>query len=225
MKILLADRQQLFKDGLKLILNQLREEDLTVLQKNTFPEVIGLLNAGACFDLILIELELPGNDDLFGIHKIKQLVDLTPVVVLTSSINERKLKRALKIGVKALVSKTNTTANELLTILEEVMHGRNFIQSDFACENNNISQDVNINCNINSTTEDAKQVFGLTHRQYQILQILGTGATNREIAERLAMKETTVRKHLTTIFIKLNVNNRSQAIRAYIGIEKEKQTV
>ena len=65
MNILLADKQQLFKEGVKLILGQFRQNIHTV-EANDYPGVLDLLSHHECFDLALVELELPGNDDLFG---------------------------------------------------------------------------------------------------------------------------------------------------------------
>jgi len=216
MNILLADKQQLFKEGVKLILGQFRQNIHTV-EANDYPGVLDLLSHHECFDLALVELELPGNDDLFGIQKIRQLTPATPIIVMSASNNARKINRALSIGVKGFIAK-NETAADLVQAVEMVSEGRTYSKT---IGSNKVETEVDISAN-KSQSQDNKKAhpFGLTERQEQILSVLCSGATNKEIASRLTMTEATVRKHLTTIFKKINVVNRSQAVRLYIELHR-----
>ena len=215
MKILLADKQQLFRDGVKLILGQCFH-NLHVVESEDFQGVIHLLKHCRSFDLVLVELELPGNDDLFGIQKIRQLTTTSPIIVLSSAQSLRKVDRAFNVGVKAFISKSTTAAN-LLQAVDHVTKGCTYFPNQTSDE-----IDATVNNAIDNVvihTDPILPQYGLTARQEQILNILSTGATNNEIAYRLAMKEATVRKHLTTIYRKINVTNRSQATRAYLELK------
>ena len=218
MNILLADKQQLFKEGVKLILDQFHQ-NLRVVEANNYLGVIDLLNHYECFDLGLVELELPGNDDLFGIQKIRQLTPTTPIIVMSSSHSARKVNRAFNIGVKGFITKSESAA-DLLQAVERVCEGGAYFKNQASDE---IEIKTAANCDnandLNQVDLEARP-YELTPRQEQILSILSTGATNKEIADRLTTTEATVRKHLTTIFKKINVNNRSQATRAYIDLNR-----
>lgn len=220
MNILLADKQQLFKEGVKLILGQFRQNIHTV-EANDYPGVLDLLSHHECFDLALVELELPGNDDLFGIQKIRQLTPATPIIVMSASNNARKINRALSIGVKGFIAK-NETAADLVQAVEMVSEGRTYSKIL-----ESVKAEKKVDFAANKSHSKSKNMgksnvhpFGLTERQEQILNELSTGATNKEIASRLVMTEATVRKHLTTVFKKINVVNRSQATRVYIELQK-----
>lgn len=153
-------------------------------------------------DLAVLDINMGGGGGLAAAADIVARHPATRVVLLTVSEEESDLTLALKLGVKGYILK-GVTARELRRALASVARGEAFVSPELAA---NVLVDASRQRQRCATDLDA-----LTQREEQILELLGEGLTNREIAERLCLAEKTVKHHMTNVLQKLQVRNRVEA--------------
>ena len=150
------------------------------------------------FDLILLDVMMPnmdGWDTLKAIRKNKD-TEKIPVIMLTAVSEDQKVVSGLKIGADDYVVKPFVLPN-LLARIEALLRRSNW-QSEQTKQEKNINKDVNISL--------------LTPKEKEVLGLLAKGASNVEIADKLCVRDVTVKTHLNSIFKKLKVTNRTQAV-------------
>jgi DNA-binding NarL/FixJ family response regulator len=165
-----------------------------------------LLEEEQDFDLVLLDLGLPGIDGLTCLGLIRRRYPAIPVVIVSAYDDAHTVNRALKNGASGFVPKAYSS-DRLLAALREVLDGRIFTPEQM--------MPVNIGADLPHTplggrAEPAE--FGLTERQAEVLALMTRGKSNREIAEQLGLTEGTVKIHITAIFKALGVASRTQAL-------------
>jgi len=199
MKILHADDHALFREGMKFFL-KLLDTDVEVVEASDFQALMDKLVLEAPIDLLLLDLAMPGMGELEGFFSIRRHYPDLPVVVLSGSKNTQVIQSILDGGARGYIPK--------LAHSEEMMHALRLVSSGkiytpdflFATSNN---QDNNKHV----------EVQVLTARQRDILTLLIDGMPNKLIAEALGITEGTVKQHLKSLYKRLNVKNRTQAVR------------
>jgi DNA-binding NarL/FixJ family response regulator len=203
-KILLVDGQSLVREGLASLLNA--QPDLVVVgQASCVLEALALADHFLP-DVILSELELPDGS---GLDLMRHLRDRHPgirIAVLASSLDETKLFRSVCEGVHGYMLKS-APAPRLLDAVRAAAFGQPTLDpwalGRLEEEFRRIWPDHEL--------PDAERTSQLTRREREVLRALAAGATNREIAGRLAISENTVRNHVRSILAKLEVPSRRQA--------------
>ena len=151
------------------------------------------------FDLILLDVMMPnmdGWDTLKAIRKNPK-VQYIPIIMITAVSEEQKVVSGLKNGADDYIVKPFILPN-LLARIEAVLR-RTKWQEDISKKNNKkINNDVNIDI--------------LTPREKEVLSLLAKGANNQEIANKMCVQDVTIKTHLNSIFKKLKVSNRTQAV-------------
>ena len=151
------------------------------------------------FDLILLDVMMPnmdGWDTLKAIRKNPK-VQYIPIIMITAVSEEQKVVSGLKNGADDYIVKPFILPN-LLARIEAVLR-RTKWQEDLSKKNNKkINKDVNIDI--------------LTPREKEVLSLLAKGANNQEIADKMCVQDVTIKTHLNSIFKKLKVSNRTQAV-------------
>lgn len=153
------------------------------------------------FDLIILDIMMPNMDGwetLKAIRNDKNLED-TPVIMLTALDSEQKEVSGLKFGADDYISKPFALPN-LLARAEALLRRSNWSQKKAQSKSMNLP-----------FTSD-EPIVPLTIREKEVLKLVAQGANNQEIAEKLFVREVTVKTHLNSIFKKLNVTNRTQAV-------------
>jgi two-component system nitrate/nitrite response regulator NarL len=151
-------------------------------------------------DIVLVDISMPGG----GLSAMEGILDSHPdqkVVVLTVSEASDHIIRAFKIGAKAYVLK-DVGSTALVEILRAVASGQKYVSPSLSAR---------LLSDLTFTSDDAGLTAGLTNREREILTLVADGLSNKHVALRLALHEKTVKHHLTRIFAKLNVNNRTEA--------------
>jgi len=220
MNILFADDHNMVREGIGLLLkrfdSQCRLYDCLNFQD--IKKTLGLIT----FDLVIVDLIMPGMLGMQGIRYIRQSIPATPLIILSSSEEPSIVKQALKCGVNGYVTKS-LCGSVFLHALKVVMSGDIYVPPDnihllnnLYAKNGHSSQDSEeVNDAVNKNIYKIKD-SSLTHRQRDVLELLSAGMTNKEIANLLDMSEPTVRTHLTAVFKKLGVANRTQAVQKAI---------
>ena len=153
------------------------------------------------FDLILLDVMMPnmnGWDTLKAIRNNKK-TEYVPVIMITAVSEEQKVVSGLKIGADDYIVKPFILPN-LLARIEAVLR-RSKWQSEISAAE---KKDVKINKDVD--------IELLTPKEKEVLALVGQGASNQEIADKLFVRDVTVKTHLNSIFKKLKVSNRTQAV-------------
>lgn len=155
-----------------------------------------LANASNKFDIVLLDVMMPnmnGWDTLKAIRKNEKTKHL-PVIMLTAVNEDQKMVTGLKIGADDYIVKPFVLPN-LLARMEAVLR-RSVRQKE-------LSQDV---------MQTQVPIDLLTSKEKEVLQMVAKGESNKQIADKMFVKEVTVKTHLNSIFKKLKVANRTQAV-------------
>jgi DNA-binding NarL/FixJ family response regulator len=203
MKILLVDDHVLFRDALAGLLGA--QPDLTVVgSASCVKEAI----AQACElqpDIILMDFGLPDGTGLEATQGILDELPDAKIIFLTMHEDDERLFDALRSGAKGYLLK-NTSVNELLSFIRGVQRGEAAITRTMAGRLLDLLAQTKP---VASALPMELEV--LTTRELEVLKELDTGATNRQIADRLVISERTVKNHVSNILSKLNLRNRHEA--------------
>lgn len=162
-------------------------------------QALSVLDSGEFFDIVLLDVMMPnmnGWDTLKTIRKNSKTKDI-PVIMLTAVNEDQKMISGLKIGADDYIVKPFILPN-LLARIEAVLRRANRNKQVLKPENVTINQADNFN--------------SLTKREKDVLLLVTQGESNKSIADKLILSEVTVKSHLNSIFKKLNVTNRTQAV-------------
>ena len=210
-KIVLADDQILFREGLKRILAQ--ERDLLVTAEASRPEEVGPAVAEGNASILLLELKMPGREAVQTLLQLKENHPDSRTIILTASDDRDSILNAAKAGARGYMLK-DATPETLFQAIRTVYGGGVWIDqklpgaADFAA--------IAVQAHAEPTGEDADGLQSLTRREMEVLSLLAEGHSNDEIAARTFISERTVKAHITSIFAKLKVDNRVKAALAIL---------
>jgi DNA-binding NarL/FixJ family response regulator len=198
MKLLVVDDHPLFREGLRSVLDALGS-DVKVTEARDFSEALSALQPGADFDLILLDLRIPGMDDISG---IKQLRDRAPDV---PALEDRRIvAEAFQHGAIGYIPKTSNS-EVMINALKLVLAGGKYLPPIMAG-----AYDTGLGTGTADGTRPS-DMPRLTRRQRDVLALIGHGKSNKEIAGTLGLAEGTVKIHVTAILKALKASNRTQA--------------
>ena len=158
-----------------------------------------LAKEDAYFDLVLLDVMMPnmdGWDTLKAIRKNKETETL-PVIMLTAVSEDQKVVSGLKIGADDYVVKPFVLPN-LLARIEAVLRRSQWQKEAQPKAEKTLNKSVSIDA--------------LTPKEKEVLALVAKGASNQEIADKMCVRDVTVKTHLNSIFKKLKVTNRTQAV-------------
>lgn len=208
-RVLLADDHTLFREGVASLLE--RVPDIAIAgEASTGDDAVRLVGE-LLPDVVLMDLQMPG---LGGIEATRAIVRQNPhvgVIVLTMFEDDESVFTALRAGARGYVLK-DADRGTLLRAIRAVARGEALLDASVA--RRVLEQFVPPESPAPHTQERAaSSLFAeLTPREVEVLGLIAQGLRNRDIAERLVISEKTVGNHISNIFAKLHVNDRSQAI-------------
>lgn len=208
MKILLADDHSLVRDGLSLALKRL-DSGTEILEAKDTDEALALAGRHEDIDLILLDVSMPGMNRLEGLERIHRQRPSADIVLLTAHEDSRLMQEALRLGAKGYIPKSSTT-EAMLEALRLVLAGGIYVPTILLTGQAGGPEDGTLH-RTDGTIKPSKSAVSLTSRQRQILLLLSQGRTNKEIGRHLGLSEATIRTHVSLIFQRLNVRNRTQA--------------
>jgi len=209
MKVLLIDDHELFREGMRYVLAKL-DNDTQIFDSNSYEDALPVIQNNPDFDLILLDLSLPGLSDIDALKAIRIEAPSTPVVILSSNNDGKKVQQLLELGAQGYIPKSTNT-KILINSLKLVLAGGIYIPSEILAQIKE-SADQTISEQADSPNTQ------LTPRQFEVLGKLTHGYSNKEIGLNLGMAEPTVRVHIAAILKALNVTNRTRA--AHVALQK-----
>ena len=211
-KILVVDDHAIVREGVKSLL-ELEDDVEIVNEASSSDECFQLLNQDLDYDVILMDLKMPGIGGISATRLIKEKYPHIKVLILTNYDDENFVLESIKVGASGYVLK-DVKKGDLIEIIRGVLQGRSFI--DPGVTNKIFDQLKRIV--ILSADGGHPRPF-LSERELQVLEHLVEGKSNREIADTIYVSLDTVKAHLKSIYKKLGVHSRTEA--ATIAIQKE----
>ncbi len=200
-KVLIVDDHPVFRDGLRQCL-EARKTIRVLATVGSGEELWKTLRAHGRPQIVLMDVELPGEG---GIELTRALHEKHPevrVVMLTAFSDSERVFAALKAGAVGYLLK-NVAPDEIRATVERAAAGEPMLSGEIA---GRVLREFE-----REEERDREQLDALTMREEEILKLLATGESNREIGKRLFISEQTVKNHVASIFRKLQVNDRTKA--------------
>ncbi len=199
LRLLLVDDHALFREGLIALLSY--QDDFIVVREaedaeSAFAQALSLEP-----DIVLMDIELPGEDGVIATQRLKMEMPSITIVILTAHDDSQTLFQAIKAGAQGYLIK-NMRSKELLEQLRSLARGEAAISRRMAAR---------ILEEIRGQTEPFGPGEELTAREMDVLELVAARLSNAEIAERLVVSEHTVKNHMKSILSKLHLHNRHQA--------------
>jgi DNA-binding NarL/FixJ family response regulator len=191
-KVLVVDDHPLMRVGIAAIING-RTGMVTVAQAGTGEEALNLYERHLP-DITLMDLRLPRMSGVETIRAIRRAHPQARFVVLTTYEGDEDIHQALEAGAQGYIIK-GMPYDSLVAALERVHAGGRFLP-------------MPVKRALASRTPDSD----LSHREREVLQLLATGNSNKKIGELLGITEATVKSHVSTILMRLNAEDRTQAV-------------
>ena len=198
-KIMIADDHSMVREGLKSLLEL--DGDIQVIEEAVDGEDC-LEKLKTCKpDVLLLDINMPKKNGLEVLQCINKSNLKVKVLVLTVHNEVEYLIKAVDIGVDGYIIKDSESA-ELKKAIFAITKGENYIQPDLIPA---------LNSKMIEKNSDKDKIDSLTKREFEVLKLLAVGMYNKEIAEKLNISERTVKNHVSNIFKKLEVTDRTQA--------------
>ncbi len=201
-RILITDDHQLFREGLKRILNETGE--ITILATCSRGEEVVAQAPQYKPDVILMDVNMPGIGGLEATRQIHARLPDVRIIMLTVSEKESDLFGAIRAGARGFLLKHAST-DELVEAIRHVYAGEAIIAPSMAVK----LLDEFAAAKPSSSAEQGGEE--LTDRERDVLQLVARGLGNKEIAAELGLSPHTVKAHLRTIFDKLHLRGRAEA--------------
>lgn len=198
-RVLLADDHSMVREGLKKLL-ELEEDILVIAQAGDGQDAIKKIIEYKP-DVLLLDINMPLLNGLEVLEVIKQRKIPVRVLILTIHNEIEYLYKAVEIGVNGYVLK-DSEADVLIKAIRTIYHGESYIQPNMAS-----LLFKKINGELDTHISDNK----LTKREIDVLKLVTKGLLNKEIADLLCISEKTVKNHVSNIFKKIGVSDRTQA--------------
>lgn len=199
-EIIIADDHMMIREGLK----QLLELDGTmkvIAEANDSEECLNLLNKKIHPDILLLDINMPKKNGIEVLEYIKQNKIPVKVLILTVHNEVEYLLKAVDIGIDGYLLK-DSSYDELKEAIDVIISGNTYIQPSLLPALNESMEDYAL---------DKEKIECLTKRELDVLRLISEGCSNKKISDELTISERTVKNHISHIFRKIDVEDRTQA--------------
>lgn len=197
-KVLVADDHSVVRSGIIGIVNAQADIKVVAEAGNGVEAVERYFSEVP--DVALIDIQMPEMDGIGVVEAIRSKNPEARLIVLTTYDTDEDIERVLKAGAKAYLLK-DVEPKELVQCIREVYAGKTFVAPAVAAK-----------------LADRLTRVQLTTRELEVLKLIAKGLANKEIGAELYIAESTVKLHVNTLFEKLNVTSRTEAMR--VGLER-----
>ncbi|HEX6383317.1 MAG TPA: response regulator transcription factor [Anaerolineae bacterium] len=205
-RLLVADDHTLFREGLQALFSAMPGIEIAG-EAATGEETVALAEK-LLPDIILMDINMPGIDGIQATRRILRANPTIGVIMVTMLEDDASLFSAMRAGARGYVLK-GAHHQELLQTVQAVANGQALFGAPIAARIMSFFQDIAADL---ESTLPQEAFPELTPRELEVLELIAQGANNSQIAEKLVISDKTVRNHITSIFSKLQVADRVQAI-------------
>lgn len=198
-KIMITDDHSMIREGLKNLLEL--DGDIKVIAEAVDGQDCLSKLETVQPDVLLLDINMPVMNGLEVLKNLKVRRNKVKVLILTVHNEVEYLMKAVEIGINGYVLKDSESA-VLKKAIVSIASGENFIQPNLIPA---------LNAKMIEKSEDNVKLDNLTGREIEVLKLLAVGMYNKEVAENLEISERTVKNHVSNIFKKLDVTDRTQA--------------
>ncbi|MGI6189631.1 MAG: response regulator transcription factor [Clostridiales bacterium] len=198
MNVLIVDDHPLVCQGIRTILAAENTFD-NICEANDTETAFRLMKEYE-FDLALVDVRLKDENGIDFIKTAKKDYPNCKFVILSSSSAPRDLEMAMQAEVDGYILK-DSLPEDIIYAVRSILRGKKYFDSVFVEKANSLNQQQ----------APANLLNQLSPREMEILKCIGEGLSNKDIADKLYISENTVKKHVSNIFAKLNINDRLQA--------------
>jgi DNA-binding NarL/FixJ family response regulator len=200
-RVLIADDHPLYRDALRAIVPQ-AFPGACVSEAGSQSEVCALVTSDGPFDLIVLDLNLPGAAGLSCLKQVRASAPLTPIIVVSATDDPRTMSEVVLAGAAGYVPKA-APRQVLIDALRAIMGGGTYLPAAAIVALRRAQA--------SDHSAAPRPSDELTSRQKRVLKLLAAGLSNKRIARELEISEITVKAHVSLILKKLGVANRVQA--------------
>lgn len=195
LRVLIADDHTMILDMFAIYLEE--TSNMSVRKATSLSEALDLVEGEGPFDIVLLDLNMPGMSGVTGLKRAIKANDKGPVAIITGNPTPRMIEECIGAGAAGIVLKT-TPVRSLATALRFMADGEIYLPRELMRE----------------TAQPGRrpQNGQLSDREMSVMRGLAEGLQNKEIAAQLALAEPTVKMHVTAICRKLGAQNRTQAV-------------
>ncbi len=194
--IVIADDHPLFRNALFQSL-QMAISGANLIEADSQNSLFLLLEKTDDVDLLLLDLKMPGSNGMSGLIQLRQQYPELAIVVISASEEDCVVQQVYNHGAFGFIPKSSDMQT-LLNALKQILNGEPYFPTTITPNDHH--------------QQLATKIAALTPQQYKVLTMLTEGSLNKQIAYDLSVSEATIKAHMTAIFRKLNVKNRTQAV-------------
>ena len=191
-RILIADDHPLFREALRHVVDRVCPAAQFV-EVASYAQMIAATTVDDRFDVIFLDLMMPGGDVLAELRRLRERIPFTPVIVVSSREDRTTIRAVIECGVAGYIRKSESRT-EMESAIARVIAGEVYFPGEPGAGRNGAIAET------------------LTPRQSAVLEQLVKGRSNRQIATILGIEEITVKVHISAILRKLGVKNRLAAV-------------
>jgi two-component system, NarL family, nitrate/nitrite response regulator NarL len=206
-RVLLVDDHAVVRSGLRVLIDS--RPRLEVAGEAATPTEALAIAAREQPDIILLDLDMAGDNGLDLLPKLLGASKETRIIILTGVRDPEAHYRAMRLGASGLVLKEKA-AEIVIKAIEKVYDGE--LWFDRSMMGSVIAEMARDNGTHKKSDPEAAKIATLTEREREVISLIGEGLKNKQIASRLYISETTVRHHLTSIFDKLGTSDRLELV-------------
>lgn len=206
LKILIADDHPLFREALRGAL-QSNFAGASYLESDSFNSTLNALRRHRNVSLLLLDLDMPGCDNYYGLLRLRQSFAKLPIVVVSATEDVATIADTIEFGANGFIPKTTPSA-VMVSALNQVLAGETWVPPAIAESIKLVSSDK---------VDIADKVRELTPKQFSVLRLVKQGLTNKDIANHLNVTEATIKAHVSGLFKRLEVKSRTQIL---VAIDK-----
>lgn len=201
-RVLIADDHPLYRDALRAIVPQALP-NAQMAEAGCQKEALDSVTSDSAFDLIVLDLNLPGATGLSCLRHLREIAQLTPIMVVSGNDDPATMRDVVLAGATGYVPKS-APRQVLIDAIRVIMGGGTYLPTAAVLALRQAHSP-------NAPPARAAASDDLTQRQKKVLELLAQGLSNKHIARELQISEITVKAHVSLILKKLGVQNRVQA--------------
>lgn len=194
--IVIADDHPLFRNALFQSIH-MAISGTNLLEADSQDSLFSLLDKSGDIDLLLLDLKMPGSNGVSGLIQLRQQYPELAIVVISASEEDSVIQQVYNHGAFGFIPKSSDM-HTLLSALKQILNGEPYFPATISHSDH--------------YQQLTTKISALTPQQYKVSTMLTEGLLNKQIAYELNVSEATIKAHMTAIFRKLEVKNRTQAV-------------